>query len=163
MENVNTRPSRHGSGLFLAGIILAVLGGMGIATEANNHAVCDSTLGQLAQIDQNIRDSCTTDNALFYLGIVALVLGAVLLVVGSTRLSRPSRPAAARQGPIPAQPGPGWYPSPGRPGYVRWWNGIGWTAQEYAQAVLPPTAPPPTAPPPQPQPQTPTPPPPPAA
>ena len=52
-----------------------MLGGTGIATEANNHAVCDSTLGQLAQFDQNIRDSCSTDNALFYLGIVVLVAG----------------------------------------------------------------------------------------
>lgn len=148
MENVNARRSRHGSGLFLAGVILAVLGGMGIATEANNHAACDSTLGQLAQFDQNIRDSCSTDNALFYLGIVVLVGGALLLVVGSFQLSRSPRPRPARQGPSPGQPGPGWYPSPGRLGYVRWWDGVGWTEQEYAQSVPPPTSPPPLAPPP---------------
>lgn len=146
MEDVNARQSRHGSGLFLAGIILAVLGGTGIATEANNHAVCDSTLGQLAQFDQNIRDSCSTDNALFYLGIVVLVAGVVMLVVGSIQLSRPPRPVPARQGPFPGQPTPGWYPSPGRPGYVRWWDGVGWTEQEYVQAVPPPTSPPPTSP-----------------
>lgn len=150
VENVNSRPTRHGSGLFVAGIILAVFGGIGVAAEANNHAVCDSTLGQLAQFDQNIRDSCSTDNALFYVGIVALVAGSVLLVVGSIRLSRPPRPASARQGPFPGQPGPGWYPSPGRSGYVRWWDGIGWTEQEYVQAVPPPTPPPPKPPPPTP-------------
>lgn len=100
VENVNSRPSRHGSAMFVAGILLAVLGGIGISAEANNHAVCDSTLGQLAQFDQNIRDSCSTDNALFYLGIVVLVAGSVLLVVGSIRLSRPPRPAPARQGPF---------------------------------------------------------------
>lgn len=152
MENVNSRPSRHGSAMFVAGILLAVLGGIGISAEANNHAVCDSTLGQLAQFDQNIRDSCSTDNALFYLGIVVLVAGSVLLVVGSIRLSRPPRPAPARQGPFPGQPGPGWYPSPGRPGYVRWWDGVRWTEQEYVQAVPPPTSSPPTLSPPTPMP-----------
>ena len=95
---MNTRPSRNGSGLFLTGILLAVLGGMGVAAEANNHAVCDSTLGQLAQLDQNIRSSCSTDNALFYGGIVVLVAGSVMLVAGSIRLSRPPKAVSSRRG-----------------------------------------------------------------
>ncbi len=160
MEYVNTRPPRRGSGLFLAGIILAVLGGIGVGTEANNHAVCDSAFGQLAQFDQHIRASCSTDNALFDLGIVALVAGAVILVVGSFQLSRPARADSSRRRPGPGDPGPGWYPSPGHLGYVRWWDGVAWTGPEYVQAMgPPPTQPPPTQPPPtQPPPNRPVPP-----
>jgi hypothetical protein len=158
---VSIRPSRNGSGLFLVGILLAVLGGIAIAGEANNHAVCDSALGQLAQLDQHIRASCTTDNALFYVGIVVLVAGLVMLVIGSLQLSRPARPVSTVPVSSAGRPAPGWYPSPDHLGYVRWWDGVGWTGQEYPQAMPPPpTRLPPTGPPPPPSPPPPSPPPP---
>lgn len=135
------RPVRPGSGLFIAGIIIAIFGGFGVAVESNNHSICDSTMGQIAQIDQHVHQTCLEENTVYYLAIVALVAGIALLVIGSYQLTRPVRL-------VPAQPlpGPGWYPSPNHPGYVRWWDGVQWTDQEHVpQAVPPPARPPPPA------------------
>jgi hypothetical protein len=57
---------------------------------------------------------------------VALVLGLVLVLVGVVRARRPVvGPALA--GPPLAEPPPGWYPDPGAPDRLRYWDGHAWT------------------------------------
>lgn len=50
-------------------------------------------------------------------GLIAIVVGTVLLVVESNRRRRARRAQFA---------GPGYYPDPYQPGGVRWWNGSSW-------------------------------------
>jgi hypothetical protein len=69
-------------GLILLGAAAAVL-------ESNNHSVCESGTGQLAQaFSQSMAQQCAVDNALFYGGIAVALVSAFALLVSLLRHRR---------------------------------------------------------------------------
>jgi hypothetical protein len=62
--------------------------------------------------------------ALGGIGLLAVVLGFVLLLVGFSRKPRPTLVYFGQ--PAPQLPPPGWYPDPGRPQAWRYWDGYRW-------------------------------------
>jgi hypothetical protein len=112
--------------------------------EASNHSACTSDLGQLGQaISQNVAHQCRMDNGVFYVGIVAAVVG-VIMVVGAVAQAqhRPSgryRPQT-NQAPSFHLPSPGWYADPGGSASPRWWDGYQWGALSTARPPPPPVS-----------------------
>jgi Protein of unknown function (DUF2510) len=114
-------------GLIVPGSIVLCLGAVAFFGENTGHDVCSSGLGQLAQgIDQQAAHDCGVDNAVWTLGILALVIGGILMIAG---LAMPASRVRASERRVP--PGgpiqPGWYPDPAVPTQLRWWDGHGWT------------------------------------
>ena len=126
--------------------VLAIVGGIalsgglvGTLLEVTNHNACDSGLGQVGQaFSEGLTRQCGLDNGIFYTGLVAAVVGVVLivaaLVVGAQRYPLGPR---ANQRQAPPSP-PGWYPDPSGVPQMRWWDGGSWGAQS---APHPPASP----------------------
>lgn len=114
-----------GGGICLGGGILAFL------VENNNHDFCKSGLGELGQaLSHNVANQCTADNGIWTLGVVAMVIGATLLVGGVVVTTRSQNMRASQGPPLdpPPQP-PGWYADPFEPSQFRWWDGLRWTTR----------------------------------
>jgi hypothetical protein len=74
-------------GCLSIGVIL--LGAAAAVVESNNHSVCESGTGQLAQaFSQSMAQECAVDNAIFYGGIAVAFISAFALLVSVLRRRR---------------------------------------------------------------------------
>jgi hypothetical protein len=64
--------------------------------------------------------------ALIGLGAVIFLAGAVMILIGTIRRTRPQRLATVPVGVAPSTP-PGWFPDPTQAGRLRYWDGTRWT------------------------------------
>ena len=122
-------------GLVTAGAVVGGIGGALFFATREEHAACNSFL--LSGVKE-----CRGVDARFYLGVAALVIGAVLLLIGlvlEPAATPTARPPAA-WGPRPAWP-PGWYPDPWGVQAFRWWDGTQWTASLQGPPRQPPGVP----------------------
>ena len=81
------RPGSRGSGAsaaFIAGIVLAVLGGLAMAWQSGNHSACGSVLVQVFAQSQ-----CSDVDTIWTTGVVGLVLGVGLIITGAILRGRP--------------------------------------------------------------------------
>jgi hypothetical protein len=145
-------PNR-GTGLIIAGVVLAPLGVLGLGFESSNHSVCNSSLGVVVPAGESAQGVCAAANIIFYLAVLLLVVGIAMAIIGLVLHARTGTPGGFyNAGMSPgrqAAPPPGWYSSPEHPEFVRWWSGTQWTGREY-----PATQPPPSPLPPPPVPET---------
>ncbi len=108
----------RGRDLIVAGVIAMVVGALGYLIENQNHAACNSGLGELGQAFSGpLTRSCTGANLIWLAGIAAFFLGVLFLVAGLTLVNNHRRPG----------PAPGWYPDPHHPSQLRYWDGARWT------------------------------------
>lgn len=73
----------RGEAMLTIGIVIAVVGGIALAWQSNNHSACGSVLVQAAA-----HDSCSTANLIWTAGLIGLVLGVALIIAGAVRRSR---------------------------------------------------------------------------
>lgn len=135
----------------ILGWLAVGLGALLTGAESNNHSVCNSALGALAEgLDKNAANQCAGDNLLYFAGIVGIFIGLVLLAGWVYLLVR--RGNQQPQAPLPtAMPSAtaqaGWYPQPGNDqALFRYWDGTAWSSEHYAHwdgKALRPAAPPP--------------------
>jgi len=73
-------PSPHSGGVVCIpfGIVLAFFGGVAMLWQSNNHSACGSALVQMAS-----PSACQVANLVWTGGILLLVLGAVLILIGT--------------------------------------------------------------------------------
>lgn len=110
--------------LIVTGAVLTTAGGLAFAVSSDSRSACNSTLGQLAQgFDHQTASGCAAANAVWSIGLIVAIVGAVLLVAGL--ILRSSRKQPYAQG-HPTTPPPGWYPQPLSPWGVAWWDGYQW-------------------------------------
>lgn len=108
-------------GAAVAGVLLAILGGLAAAVTQDTHSVCSSSVGALGQVaSHRVTVGCFWVGGVWLLGLVAVGIGAVLLgaaaIIAATR-NRSGTPA-------------GWYADPWAPGHERWWDGSAWTPHQ---------------------------------
>jgi hypothetical protein len=96
---------------------------------SQSHSVCSSSLGAFAN-----QNDCATANLLFYGGIVAIIVGVILIAAAFL---------GGRREPTTRSAKPGWYEMPARPGWVAYWDGYKWvpgTARPPPQPPAPPSS-----------------------
>ncbi|MGH9920787.1 MAG: hypothetical protein ACRD6W_18200 [Nitrososphaerales archaeon] len=65
----------------LMGAVLLGGGLYGVSSEDSHHNACNSGLGQFGQaLNANIARHCGVYNAIFYVGIIAAIVGLILMV-----------------------------------------------------------------------------------
>jgi len=94
---------------------IAVFGIVLVSWKSSNHGICRS--GQELPSQQSI---CTVSETIYYLGIVLIVLGVVLLLVSLVSKSNHQIP---NQPSMPVSAPPGWMAHPTKPGWTIWWDG----------------------------------------
>ena len=76
-------------GLTVGGSVALGVGTVTAALFGHAHSVCNSGLGVLAQgVSSSAAQTCANDDLVFYLGVGAVVVGAVLLIAGLTSRNR---------------------------------------------------------------------------
>jgi hypothetical protein len=78
-----TRSPYRGEASIGIGILIAVLGGLGMLLESNDHTVCGSVL-----VQATAQAHCSTVNLIWTAGLIGLVLGVALIIAGAIMRSR---------------------------------------------------------------------------
>jgi hypothetical protein len=102
----------------ILGLIVGAIGALFFIANGSNHSACSSILISGSSACQSVNDR-------YYGGIVALVVGVVLVIAGAASGGSRSKEVSAPPG---ASPWPaGWYVDRNKPTIERWWNGAAWT------------------------------------